>query len=59
MSSLVAFINAFLSYFILFALIIVLVMIAVFLGIKWRKNKDAKIAAETAEGEAAKKEKEA
>ena len=44
MTNLILFINAFLSYLLLFALIVVLVIVACFIGIKWRKSKDAKAA---------------
>lgn len=58
MTNLVLFINAFLSYLLLFVLIIALVIVACIIGVKWRKSKDAKAAAnaaaavgvETAEG---------
>ena len=42
MEKLVAFINAFLSYGALFCFIVVLCIIAAFIGIKLRKNKNAK-----------------
>ncbi|MGN1315125.1 MAG: hypothetical protein ACI4VG_08980 [Lachnospiraceae bacterium] len=47
----IAFINTFLSYLLLFLLIVVLAIIAVFIGIRLRKNKDAKgaVEGETAE----------
>lgn len=44
MTNLILFLNAFLSYFLLFLFIIVLVIVACIIGVKWRKNKDAKIA---------------
>lgn len=58
MTNLVLFINSFLSYLLLFVLIIALVIVACIIGVKWRKSKDAKAAAnadatagaETAEG---------
>lgn len=49
MNNLILFLNAFLSYLLLFAFIVVLVIIASVIGIKWRKSKDAKLAA-TGEG---------
>ncbi|MGN0307190.1 MAG: hypothetical protein ACI4DN_03125 [Lachnospiraceae bacterium] len=42
----IAFINTFLSYLLLFLIIVVLAIIAVFIGIRLRKNKDAKSAVE-------------
>lgn len=45
MNNLILFLNAFLSYLLLFAFIVVLVIIASVIGIKWRKSKDAKLAA--------------
>ena len=56
MTNLILFVNAFLSYFLLFLFIVVLVIVACIIGVKWRKSKDAKIAAnpnvepETVEG---------
>lgn len=45
MNNLILFVNAFLSYLLLFVFIVVLVIAACFIGIKWRKSKDAKLAA--------------
>ena len=45
MTNLILFINAFLSYLLLFVLIIALVIVACIIGVKWRKSKDAKNAA--------------
>lgn len=45
MTNLILFVNAFFSYFLLFLFIIVLVIVACIIGVKWRKSKDAKIAA--------------
>lgn len=45
MNNLILFLNAFLSYLLLFILIVVLVVIACFIGVKWRKSKDSKLAA--------------
>ena len=45
MTNLILFVNAFLSYLLLFAFIIVLVIVACIIGVKWRKSKDAKNAA--------------
>ena len=45
MTNLILFLNAFLSYLLLFILIIALVVIACIIGVKWRKSKDAKAAA--------------
>ena len=46
MGNLILFLNAFLSYLFVFVLIIEVVIVACIIGVKWRKNKDAKIAAE-------------
>lgn len=46
MTNLILFLNSFLSYLILFVLIIVVVVVACIIGVKWRKSKDAKTAAE-------------
>lgn len=46
MTNLILFVNAFLSYLLLFVFIIVLVIVACIIGVKWRKSKDAKIAAD-------------
>lgn len=46
MANLVLFLNAFLSYLLLFVLIIAVVIVACIIGVKWRKSKDAKTAAE-------------
>ena len=45
MTNLILFLNAFLSYLLLFILIIALVIVACIVGVKWRKSKDAKNAA--------------
>ncbi len=45
MSNLILFVNAFLSYLLIFVLIIALVIVACVIGVKWRKSKDAKEAA--------------
>ncbi len=47
MANLILFVNAFLSYLLLFVLIVALVIVACVIGVKWRKSKDAKAAAET------------
>lgn len=44
MNNLILFINAFLSYLLIFLFVVILVIIACFIGIRWRKNKDAKAA---------------
>lgn len=46
MTNLILFVNAFLSYLLVFVFIIAVVVVACIIGVKWRKNKDAKIAAE-------------
>ena len=46
MTNLILFLNAFLSYLLVFVLIIAVVVVACIIGVKWRKNKDAKLAAE-------------
>lgn len=51
MTNLILFVNAFLSYLLVFVLIIALVIVACVIGVKWRKNKDAKAALE-ADGKA-------
>lgn len=51
MENLILFVNAFLSYLLIFVLIVALVIAACFIGVKWRKSKDAKAAlAEGADG---------
>lgn len=53
MSNLILFMNSFLSYLLFFVLIVALVIVACVIGVKWRKSKDAKAAAEqtgTADG---------
>ena len=45
MNNLILFVNSFLSYVLLMLVIFVGAAIAVFIGIKWRKAKDAKAAA--------------
>ena len=42
MNNLILFINAFLSYFLVYVISAVLIVTAVLLGIRLRKNKDAK-----------------
>lgn len=49
MTNLILFVNAFLSYLLIFVLIIALVIVACIIGVKWRKSKDAKAAANGAE----------
>lgn len=44
MTNLILFLNAFLSYLFLFLFIVALIIVACFIGIKWRKSKDAKAA---------------
>ncbi|MCI6713872.1 MAG: hypothetical protein MR523_02885 [Lachnospiraceae bacterium] len=46
MTNLILFVNAFLSYLLLFVLVVALVIAACIIGVKLRKNKDAKAAAE-------------
>lgn len=46
MTNLILFVNAFLSYLLCFVLIVALVIVACVIGVKWRKSKDAKAAAE-------------
>ncbi len=46
MTNLILFVNAFLSYLLVFVLIVALVIVACVIGVKWRKSKDAKAAAE-------------
>lgn len=48
MNNLILFINSFLSYLLLFVIMIGLVVIACIIGVKMRKSKDAKLAAEAA-----------
>ena len=49
MTNLILFVNSFLSYLMIFVLIIALVIVACVIGVKWRKSKDAKAAAESTE----------
>lgn len=42
MGNAVLFLNSFLSYLLLMAIIVVIAGVAIFIGIKLRKNKDAK-----------------
>lgn len=49
MTNLILFVNSFLSYLMIFVLIIALVIVACVIGVKWRKSKDAKAAAESME----------
>ena len=44
MNNLILFLNAFLSYLLVFVLIVAVVIVACVIGVKWRKNKDAKAA---------------
>lgn len=46
MNNLVLFLNSFLSYLLCFVVIIILAVVAVVIGVKMRKNKDAKLAAQ-------------
>lgn len=48
MTNLILFVNAFLSYLLLFVLVVALVIVACIIGVKLRKNKDAKAAAQQA-----------
>lgn len=43
MNNLILFVNSFLSYLLLMAVIVILAGIAIFIGIKLRKNKNAKV----------------
>ena len=45
MVSFMAFLSYFVSYLLLFAIMVVLAGMGIFIGIKWRKAKDAKLAA--------------
>lgn len=47
MTNLILFLNSFLSYLLLAVIIVALVTIACFIGVKWRKSKDAKAALNT------------
>ncbi len=47
MTNLVLFLNSFLSYLLLVVVFVLVIGIAVFIGIKLRRNKNAKEAAET------------
>lgn len=49
MTNLILFINSFLSYLLVVAVFIVVIAAAIFAGIKLRRNKNAKEAAENAE----------
>ncbi|MBP3603580.1 MAG: hypothetical protein J6J79_05495 [Lachnospiraceae bacterium] len=51
MANLILFINSFLSYLLLMAVIVILAAIAVFIGIKMRKNKNAKLQSEAVNAE--------
>lgn len=42
MSNVISFVNSFLSYLLLMAIIVIIAGIAIFIGIKCRKNKNAK-----------------
>lgn len=46
MTNLILFLNSFLSYLLCFVFIVALVIVACVIGVKWRKSKDAKAAAE-------------
>ncbi len=48
-NNIIRFINSFLSYLLVVAVVIIVASIAVFIGIKWRKTKDAKNALESTE----------
>ena len=48
MANLILFINSFLSYLLVVAVFVIVIGIAVFAGMKLRKNKNAKEAAESA-----------
>lgn len=52
MGNLVLFANSFLSYLLVFVIAVVLLFVGCFIGIKWRKTKDAKAALAEAEGTA-------
>lgn len=47
MTNLVLFLNSFMSYLLLVAVFVLVIGIAIFIGIKLRRNKNAKEAAET------------
>lgn len=47
MTNLILFVNAFLSYLLVFVFIVAVVVVACVIGVKWRKSKDAKAAAQT------------
>ena len=46
MANIIAFTNSFLSYLLLFCICVAVVIIACVIGVKLRKNKDAKMEAE-------------
>jgi hypothetical protein len=46
MNNLILFLNEFLSYILLMIIIVAVAAVAMFIGIKWRKAKDAKAALE-------------
>lgn len=48
MNNLILFTNTFLSYIVVMAVIFVVAAVACFIGIKWRKAKDAKLLVEGA-----------
>lgn len=54
MTNLILFVNSFLSYLLVMAVVVVLCGIAIFIGIRLRKNKDAKLI-ERGEAETAQK----
>lgn len=49
MANFIAFINSFLSYLLVFGIVVVLGITACFAGVKFRKHKDEKLAAEETE----------
>lgn len=49
MENLILFLNSFFSYFLLLIIMAVLMIAGCFIGIKWRKSKDAKAALEEAQ----------
>jgi len=51
MNNLILFINSFLSYLLVFVIAIAVIIVAILIGIKLRKNKDAKIVSETEEAD--------
>lgn len=49
MGNLILFTNSFLSYLFVFAIVVILLVAGCFIGIRWRKSKDAKAALEKIE----------